>query len=278
MPVINKIYHFIDYILQKKKEKEIIPIPEIIYDKHLLKGKIIFITGGTSGIGFAIAKASLNNGGKVIITSSTNNKLQAALSTLNSERAKGMLWNITEISTYEKNFERVLSLFPEHRIDVLINSAGLTQKTNFFDTTEEMFDKIINVNVKGLFFISKYIAEYFISQNIKGHILNISSSSAIKPAWGPYQISKWSVRGFTIGLAEQLAPYGITVNAIAPGKTATPMMDMEGNSNLYCTNQPSKRYISPSEIANMAVYLISDSGRMVMGDTIYMTGGTGFFE
>lgn len=86
-----------------------------------------------------------------------------------------------------------------------------------------------------------------------------------------------TIRGFTVGLAEQLAPYGITVNAIAPGKTFTSMMVVENETNMNCESQPCGRYIDPKEVANLAVFMCSNCGSMIMGDTIYMTGGNGLF-
>lgn len=111
--------------------------------------------------------------------------------------------------------------------------------------------------------------------SIKGHILNLSSSSALRPAWGPYQMSKWAIRGFTLGLAEQLQPYGIVVNAIAPGQTATPMLGKTALGDLYNNYALAGRYITPEEVANLAVFMVSDMGNMVVGDTFYITGGSG---
>ena len=88
-------------------------------------------------------------------------------------------------------------------------------------------------------------------------------------------MSKWTIRGFTKGLADILIPYGIIVNAIAPGPTATPMLGMNSEDDLDLQNNPSKRYATPEEIANLAVMLISDMGNLVVGDTLYATGGSG---
>ena len=113
-----------------------------------------------------------------------------------------------------------------------------------------------------------------IDNHIEGNVLNIASSSSLRPADSPYGISKWGVRGFTIGLAEKLLPYGIVVNGLAPGPTATDML----NANDISLNLPAKplgRYILPEEIANLAVILVSSLGRTVIGDIVYATGGAG---
>lgn len=166
---------------------------------------------------------------------------------------------------------------PGMKISILVNSAGVTQKCSFYDLSEKEYDKIMEINVKGVYFLSRSVSKYMIENGVKGNILNISSSSALKPAFNAYQLSKWAIRGFTVGLAEQLAPYGITVNAIAPGKTFTSMMVVENETNMNCESQPCGRYIDPKEVANLAVFMCSNCGSMIMGDTIYMTGGNGLF-
>jgi NAD(P)-dependent dehydrogenase (short-subunit alcohol dehydrogenase family) len=133
----------------------------------------------------------------------------------------------------------------------------------------------MNTNLKAIYFLCQTIANHMINKNIKGHILNISSSSSMRPSWGPYQLSKRALNGLTLGFAQRLAPNGITVNGIAPGVTATPMMNgVLEEGNLSYPN-PLRRASSPEEIANLAVFLASDLGNSVVGDTVMMTGGSG---
>ena len=110
---------------------------------------------------------------------------------------------------------------------------------------------------------------------IQGNILNVSSSSAIRPASNSYGLAKWGIRGMTLGFAKHLSADGIVVNAIAPGPTATSMLLDAGNKDINRPSSPSERYATPEEIANLAVILVSDLGRMVNGDTVYVTGGCG---
>lgn len=161
------------------------------------------------------------------------------------------------------------------KIDILVNSAGVVAKNDFFNINEDEYDDIMNINTKGTFFMCKYVSKHMIDNKIKGHILNISSSSALRPAWTPYQMSKWSIRGFTIGLADMLIKHGITVNCLAPGPTATSMLGVDKNESIYEESLPTKRYACPEEIANMAVVLVSDLGNLVVGDTVYVSGGSG---
>ena len=112
--------------------------------------------------------------------------------------------------------------------------------------------------------------------SIQGNILNIASFSSLRPADSAYTLSKWGIRGFTLGMAKTLAPHGIVVNGLAPGQTATPMLMKDSNDgNLSCLRTPLGRFATPEEIANMAVILVSDMSRSIMGDIIYMTGGSG---
>lgn len=156
-----------------------------------------------------------------------------------------------------------------------MNNAGL-EGGNINSCTEEEFDTVINTNMKGVFFLSRIVARYMVKHEIKGNILNICSSSSLRPANSAYAMSKWAVRSLTEGLARMLIPYGIVVNGIAPGPTATPMLMKTGvTEDLSLSNNLIGRYALPEEVANMAVVLVSGMCRMVVGDVLYMTGGSG---
>ena len=170
---------------------------------------------------------------------------------------------------------KAATLFPENRIDILVNSAGVNSENSFLEVNEKEYDKIMDINAKGTFFMSQAVAKFMIENKIHGHILNISSSSALRPAWTPYQMSKWSIRGFTMGLADILLPYGIIVNAIGPGQTATEMLNVKKGDSIYNPGVVAGRYEMPEEIAQLATYMVSDAANMVIGDTFYITGGSG---
>ena len=161
------------------------------------------------------------------------------------------------------------------KIDILVNSAGLVSHHDFFYMSEKEYDSIMDVNAKGTYFMSQAVGKYMIENKIKGHILNVTSSSALRPAWTPYQMSKWAVRGLTLGLADALLPHGIVVNPIAPGPVATPMLGKFEGDSIYNETSPSGRYAMPEEIAQLAVFMVSDMGNLIVGDTFYMTGGSG---
>lgn len=257
------------------KRKEYIPIEKMVYNENLLEGKIALITGGSSGIGLEIAKSFLKCNCKVIIASSNEKKLKKICEQIDDVKLKYLVIDVTDIKNMKEKVKTAFSLFEENKIDILVNSAGVVAQHDFFNTTEEDFDNIMSINMKGTFFMSKFVSELMIKNNIKGHILNLSSSSAIRPAWTPYQMSKWSIRGLTLGLADMLIKYGIVVNSIAPGPTATPMLGKQKGDTIYNETNPSGRYVTTDEVANLAIFMVSGLGNMIVGDTFYITGGSG---
>lgn len=161
------------------------------------------------------------------------------------------------------------------KIDILVNNAGVINKTFFGNTLESDFDMVIDTDLKGPYFLSELFAEYMKENKIQGNILNVSSSSSIRPANNSYGLAKWGIRGMTLGLAKHLSTDGIVVNAIAPGPTATSMLMGNDEQSISRPASPSGRYTTPEEVANLSVVLVSDLGRMINGDTVYVTGGCG---
>lgn len=213
----------------------------------------------------------------MIIAGTNEEKIGKAISRLNVDKkcAQGIVLDIRNTKTLYDKVKEASILFEENRIDILVNSAGVIAKNDFWNIGEEEYDMIMDINTKGTFFMCQVVAKFMIKKNIKGHILNISSSSALRPAWTQYEISKWSIKGFTLGLADTLIKHGIVVNAIGPGPTATPMLGKSGEDNIYKAYSPSERYALPEEIASLAVFMVSGAGDMIVGDTFYMTGGSG---
>lgn len=244
---------------------------------ELLSGRCALITGGTSGIGFAIAEAFINAGATVIITGRTQKRIDEAINRLPKGKAFGCMLDNTCINSFDEKFADVLDTLKVagiSQIDILVNNAGINGKGMPY-ATENEYDTIMDTNLKGVFFLSQMFGKYLVKNGIKGNILNIASASSLRPADSAYSVSKWGIRGLTLGLAKSLGKNGITVNGIAPGPTATPMMKKNGNANMYLGRIPLGRFITPEEISNMAVILVSDMSRSIMGDLIYMTGGAG---
>lgn len=275
----RKMAHILQKLFIMSNEREMIPIPAPVNTDTLLQGKIALITGGSGGIGFAMGKAFVRHGAKVILAGTNEECLQSCVSRLSADAesacVQALLINVLDTNSLPDKVERAAALFSEGRIDILVNAAGVSAHSGFFEMSEQDYDHIMDVNAKGTFFMSQAVSHFMIEHQMKGHILNVTSSSALRPAWTPYHMSKWAVRGFTLGLADTLAPYGIVVNAIAPGPTATPMLNKKEGDSICNVGNPSGRYAMPSEIAELAAFMVSDMGNMIVGDTFYMTGGAG---
>ncbi|VYU67094.1 Gluconate 5-dehydrogenase [Eubacterium limosum] len=277
MGIKSKIKNMIRFLILLTKEEKIVPILTPKDKDKMLEGKIALITGGSSGIGLEIAKAFLGSGAKVILVGTNEQKLIQAVERISNKEnsVRHIVIDVTDISLLNRKVREAATLFEENEIDILVNSAGLVAHNDFMHMDEVEYDRIMDTNAKGTFFMSQVVSQLMIEKNTKGHILNVTSSSALRPAWTPYQMSKWAIRGFTMGLADTLLPYGIIVNAIAPGPTATPMLNKNAGDSIYNGTNYSGRYIMPSEIASLAVFMVSRAGDMIVGDTFYMTGGSG---
>ncbi len=275
MGIRGKIKRVVADVFPKLKEKALYPIPLPINAQQILEGKVALITGGSGGIGYAIAESFINSGCKVIICGTNESKLMKCCNDLGSS-AKYMVLNVLDVTSIPMKIEEASLLFSDTpRIDILVNSAGVGVHSSFSDMKEDEYDAIMDVNAKGTFFMCQCVSRHMIDNKIKGHILNISSSSSLRPAWTAYEMSKWAIKGFTLGLADTLLPYGIIVNAIAPGPVATAMLGKHDGDDISRPKHPSGRYAVPSEIAALATFMVSDMGNLIVGDTFYITGGSG---
>lgn len=250
----------------------------VLSQSELLKGRCALITGGSSGIGYAIAKAFLNAGSSVVITGRNENRLHTAIKNLEHEGSVFYFaMDNKKVDKLEHSLIEIVEMIKRNglkNIDILVNNAGVNS-VGMPKASEEEYDNVMDTNLKGVYFLSQIFATYLIKNNIQGNILNIASASCLRPANSPYILSKWGVRSLTMGMAKSLEKYGITVNGIAPGPTLTPMMHISEDGNIALNRLPLGRYVLPEEIANMAVVLTSDMGKSIIGDIVMMTGGAG---
>ena len=274
MGVGSKIRELIDYYYSKKNEKNIVPIDIPKNQNNLLENKVALIVGGTGGIGAAIAEAFIEAGAKVIISGTKEEKVKNAVEKL-GDCARGIQIDLNKVGGFDNKVSQAISLFTENRIDILVNCAGVHGNQTFGSVSETTYDSVMNTNLKGMFFMTQVVSNYMKEKRIKGHILNVSSAAALKPGYTPYEISKSGVRSFTLGAAAELIPYGIIVNAIAPGPVATAMLGRKEGDTLYTDCIPAKRFATPSEIGQLAVIMVSDMCNLVIGDTFYVSGGSG---
>lgn len=256
----------------KCKEKSAVIINDVDFG-HILEGKEALVTGGSSGIGLAIAKKMVECGAKVTIIGRNPEKTKNVAEDI---KCQYLLLDLTDT----KELIKAISKYIENkRIDILVNSAGILDREKWLEKTPDNFDLVINTNLKAAYFMSQTVAKHMLNHKIEGHILNVSSSSSMRPSWGPYQLSKRALNGMTLGFAQKLAPHGITVNALAPGVTMTPMASnfIKDTENLAYYN-PLRRAETPEEIANLAIFLVSNLGTSIVGDTVMITGGSGILS
>ncbi len=278
MSVKNKLKKIANGMIKTFKSKNVVPVYVQKEGNNILDDKTALITGGASGIGYGIAKAFIVAGCKVVIAGRNETKLKNACSKLGNS-CKYVVLDVSDVYSMDEKILEASKVFGENsQLDILVNSAGTHGNGHFVDVTEETFDCVMDTNLKGTFFMCQKVGNYMIKNKIKGHILNISSSSALKPAWTPYEVSKWGVCGMTRGVASALIKHGIVVNALGPGPVATEMLGRSEGDTLYMEKSPAKRYGVTEEIGQMAVYMASDFCNLVVGDTLYISGGSGIIK
>jgi len=272
MGLRSSIKKKIESILKGVAAREQVNVP--LLAGSLLEGKCALITGGTSGIGLAIAEAFLRNGASVTVAARSQSDIDDVVSKLSDLGSiRGERIDVSSPSSISTGVAQ--SFDSMGRVDILVNSAGIIGKCKFGSIEPDEFDRVIDTNLRGTAMISQEVARLMVDRGIRGNILNIASSSGLRPATTAYMMSKWGVRGLTLGMAKALITHGIVVNGLAPGPTATAMLGMDGESDLTNPAVPAGRYATPEEVADMAVVLTSSIGRMVVGDVVYMTGGSG---
>ncbi|MBQ7340839.1 MAG: 3-oxoacyl-ACP reductase FabG [Oscillospiraceae bacterium] len=242
-----------------------------------LQNKVAIITGGSRGIGLATAKAFLKEGADVVITASRKETAEKAISELRSEfpnsKVEGIWPNLSNFEEVKQAFTKVKETYGA--LDILVNNAGVSESTPFAKYTEETFDKVMELNVKGVFNAAHAAAEIMESQH-SGVILNTSSMVSIygQPAGVAYPTSKFAVNGLTVSLARELGPKGIRVNAVAPGITETDMMKAVPKEVIepMIAQIPLRRMGQPEDIANAFVFLASQEASYITGVILSVDG------
>ncbi len=242
-----------------------------------LKDKVAIITGGSRGIGFATADKFLAEGARVIVAASTQESADKAVAKLRERHPDSV---IAGIAPDLSSLESVRNAFREAAsrygcIDILVNNAGVSENTPFTEYTEEMFDKVMDLNVKGVFNATRAASECMVARNT-GVILTTSSMVSIsgQPSGFAYPASKFAVNGLTVSLARELGPKGIRVNAVAPGITETDMMKAVPKEVIepMIARIPLRRLGQPEDIANAFVFLASDEASYITGVVLSVDG------
>ncbi|MDN5351626.1 MAG: 3-oxoacyl-[acyl-carrier protein] reductase [Clostridiales bacterium] len=242
-------------------------------------GKVVVITGGSQGIGKAISFGFARGGAEVIILD-----INAELATQVKDEicAEGLKANFVQLDVSNTSAAQAVidQIVKDYgKIDVLVNNAGIVSSKNFFESDERDWDRIININLKGVFNTCHAAMPYMIERKY-GKIVNIASIAGKRGGgvFGTtlYATSKAGVIGLTKGLAREGGQYGVNVNAICPGPTNTSMLDsFQGERRLNFMNSiPLRRFAEPEDIANAVMFLGSDLARHITGEITDVDGGT----
>ncbi len=245
-----------------------------------LEGKVALVTGGSRGIGKAIALTFTDAGADVVISSRRQEVLEAV-----AEEIEALGRRVLPVAAHNRKPEELHALMDRvksefGRLDILVNNAATNPvMAPLIDIEEHTFDVIMDTNLKGYFLLSQMAARMMIARGEGGNILNISSVGGISPdpGLGVYCISKAAINMLTKALAVELGQYNIRVNAIAPGVVRTRFSQaLWTNEELMAqemAHTPLKRIAEPEEVARMALAIVSDAAKYMTGQVIVMDGG-----
>lgn len=254
-----------------------------------MQGKVAIVTGGASGLGAAIAENFAAQGAKVVIADRNREKAEEFAAAL---QGKGLAAGFFEVDVARRQsaqdlVQGVVARYGQ--IDILVNSAGITRYTPFLETTEEDWDAVLAIDLRGVFFMAQAVAPHMMHQK-SGKIVNISSSlgtgttphhTAGSPGGSAaYASAKAGVIQLTKTLARELGPSGVNVNCVAPGTFLTPMssstrspQELEEHIAARIQMNVSRRLGDPAELAQAVAFLCSDASSYINGHTLLVDGG-----
>ena len=247
---------------------------------NLLKGKVIIVTGGNSGIGKSIVEVVARLGAKVVIDYRSHPEATEAIEQEIGElggSSFGVQADVSNLDDLQRLVQEAVNRYG--RLDVMVNNAGIETRTSILDTTPEDFDKVLNVNLRGVFFATQYAAKQMIAQGSGGRIINISSVHEDWPMPNntPYCVAKGGVRMLTRTAGVELASKGVSIVNVGPGAVATPINDSTMNNPELLAKLnaaiPMGRMAQPDEIAKVVAFLASDAASYITATSIFADGG-----
>jgi len=237
--------------------------------------KKAIVTGGSRGIGYAVAKSLAEAGCTVVITGRSPETLEKAAVSIGSAVIP-MVWDAGDIDRTTEKLREAVSLLGG--LDILVNNAGIFahrsewDKASLLETTPEEWESVMRVNTSALFFTMQAAVKHMLSHGVKGNILNITSVAGNEPVYGAYGASKTAATALTRGWGKMFADSGITINGIAPGPVATEMNGWHEGDPMEHSRIPYGRFAAVEEVAKLAMYLLSEDARMLCGETVVLDG------
>ena len=252
-----------------------------------LRPKNILITGGGSGIGYAVAKRLLFANARVIVAGRNEEKLQHAVSKLNSECYGGfikyLVFDVADVKSHTAKIDEAQQIFGSHHLlDGLVQCAGVFFHAGGwkgFNVSEEDYDQIMNTNLKGPFFLMRNVVNYMVKESIRGNVCNVASMVEWQDTVGPYEMSKLAFSRITKTYGKHLGDFGIILNGVSPGIVKSDMLPLPGITDGVepggqLVNASIKRAMRPEEIAESVFFLLTNVGETFSGSMILQTGGS----
>jgi glucose 1-dehydrogenase len=246
----------------------------------LLQGKVAIVTGGNSGIGKSIVEYLAELGAKVVIDYRSHpeatEELEREIGAYGGS-SYGVQADVGKLDDLQRLVDATVAKYG--RLDVMVNNAGIETRTSILTTTPDNFDKVLDINLRGVFFATQFAAKQMIAQGSGGRIINISSvhEDWPMPDNTPYCCAKGGVRMLTRTAALELAPHGITIVNVGPGAVATPINDSTMNNPELLAKLnaaiPMGRMAQPEEIAKVVGFLASDGASYITAASIFVDGG-----
>ncbi len=243
-------------------------------------GRVAVVTGSARGIGAATAQRFAQEGAAVAVLDLDQDAASATAAGLGAERALGVACDVSDAASVEAAVATVVGELGQ--LDILVNNAGVTRDNLLFKMSEDDWDMVMNVHLRGSFLMSREVQKHMVAAKY-GKIVNLSSVSALgNRGQANYSAAKMGLQGFTRTLAIELGPFGVNVNAIAPGFIVTDMTDdtarrvgvePEEYRKGAAAVTPVRRVGYPEDIAATAAFLCSDEASYITGQTLYVDGG-----
>lgn len=241
-----------------------------------LLDKVAIITGGARGIGEATAKKFIKEGAKVVIADINEEDIKRTINEIEElgGEATGVVVDVTDVESVNEMVNSTVKKYG--KLDILVNNAGITMDSTLLKMKEEQWDKVIDVNLKGVYICGQAAAKVMAERG-SGVILNASSVVGLYGNFGQtnYAATKWGVIGMTKTWAKELGKKGIRSNAVAPGFTLTPMVKKmpENVIDMMKEKSPLRTLGEPEDIANAYAFLASDEAKFITGAVLEVTGG-----